>query len=50
MTLVAWLTRQGLYLLLSPTRKFQAFLIILLVAVIGIALYGYITLKIRLAR
>ncbi|HCT95659.1 MULTISPECIES: polysaccharide biosynthesis protein [Vagococcus] len=49
MTLVAWLTRQGLYLLLSPTRKFQAFLIILLVAVIGIALYGYITLKIRLA-
>ncbi|MGC6769797.1 putative polysaccharide biosynthesis protein [Enterococcus sp. LJL51] len=49
MVAAAFLTRQVLYLFLSPDRKVQAFVIVLLVAAVGVAVYGYLTLKIRLA-
>ena len=49
MIFFAFLTRQFLYLFLSPDSKTQAFLIIVIVGVVGMALYGYMTLKIRLA-
>ncbi|MBL1228681.1 polysaccharide biosynthesis protein [Enterococcus sp. BWB1-3] len=49
MIVFAFLTKQFLYLFLNPDRKGQAFLIVLIVAAVGIAVYGYMTLKIRLA-
>ncbi|WP_321388865.1 polysaccharide biosynthesis protein [uncultured Enterococcus sp.] len=49
MVVFAFVTRQFLYLFLNPDRKMQAFLIILLVAAVGAGVYGYMTLKIRLA-
>lgn len=49
MMVAAIVMRQFLYLFLDPTRKFQSFVIILIVAAFGGAVYGYITLKLRLA-
>lgn len=49
MMIAAIVMRQFLYLFLDPTRKFQSFLIIMIVAAFGGAVYGYITLKLRLA-
>ena len=49
MLVSAWLTRFLVYLLLSPTSKFQSLLIVLLVATVGGAVYGYLVLKLRLA-
>lgn len=49
MVVFAFVTRQFLYLFLTPDRKIQAFLIILLVAAVGAGVYGYMTLKLRLA-
>ncbi|MBO0472254.1 polysaccharide biosynthesis family protein [Enterococcus sp. DIV0840] len=49
MMVAAIIMRQFLYLFLDPTRKFQSFVIILFVASFGGAVYGYITLKLRLA-
>jgi len=49
MMIGAIIMRQFLYLFLDPTRKFQSFVIIMIVASFGGAIYGYITLKLRLA-
>lgn len=49
MMVAAIVMREFLYLFLDPTRKFQSFMIILIVAAFGGAVYGYITLKLRLA-
>ncbi|ALS02638.1 polysaccharide biosynthesis protein [Enterococcus silesiacus] len=49
MMIAAIVMRQFLYLFLDPTSKFQSFVIILIVAAFGGAVYGYITLKLRLA-
>lgn len=49
MMIAAIILRQFLYLFLDPERKFQSFVIILLVAAFGGAVYGYITIKLRLA-
>ena len=49
MVVATVIMRQFLYLFLDPTRKFQSFIIIMLVAAFGGAVYGYITLKLRLA-
>ncbi|EOL45202.1 putative polysaccharide biosynthesis protein [Enterococcus caccae] len=49
MMIGAIIMRQFLYLFLDPTRKFQSFVIIMIVATFGGAIYGYITLKLRLA-
>lgn len=49
MMLVAFISRQIFYLFLAPTHKTTAFFIVVFVAAIGIAVYGYIVLKIRLA-
>lgn len=49
MMIAAIVMRQFLYLFLDPTRKFQSFMIIIIVAAFGGAVYGYITLKLRLA-
>ncbi|WP_430602594.1 polysaccharide biosynthesis family protein [Enterococcus sp. DIV0724b] len=49
MMIAAIVMRQFLYLFLDPTRKFQSFVIIMIVAAFGGAVYGYITLKLRLA-
>ncbi|MBM7690118.1 polysaccharide biosynthesis protein [Enterococcus ureilyticus] len=49
MMIAAIVMRQFLYLFLDPSRKFQSFLIIMIVAAFGGAVYGYITLKLRLA-
>lgn len=49
MMIGAIIMRQFLYLFLDPTRKFQSFVIIMIVAAFGGAIYGYITLKLRLA-
>ncbi|MGK0551180.1 putative polysaccharide biosynthesis protein [Enterococcus faecalis] len=49
MVILAVIFRQVLYLFLDPSRRFQAFLIVLLVAAAGGAFYGYAMLKIRLA-
>lgn len=48
MVVAAIVMRQFLYLFLDPTRKFQSFMIIIIVAAFGGAVYGYITLKLRL--
>lgn len=48
MTLIAFLSRQFLYLFFSPERRMQSFILTILVAVIGGSVYGYIVLKIRL--
>ncbi|MHC5228789.1 putative polysaccharide biosynthesis protein [Enterococcus sp. LJL99] len=49
MMIVALLTRQVLYIFLSPNSKVQSFIIVLLVAAVGAAVYGYLVLKLRLA-
>lgn len=49
MTLVIFIFRQFLYLFLDPTRRGQSFVVVMIIAVIGIAVYGYIVLKLRLA-
>lgn len=49
MLLVAWITRILSYLVLSPTTKIQSLVIILIVALVGGALYGYLALKLNLA-
>lgn len=49
MMIVAFVVRQLLYLALSPERKVQAFIVILLVAASGGAVYMYLALKTRLA-
>lgn len=49
MTILTMLFREFLYLFLDPSRKFQSFLIVLLVAVVGAIFYGYTALKLRLA-
>ncbi|MFC6346526.1 putative polysaccharide biosynthesis protein [Vagococcus carniphilus] len=46
---VTTLTRSFLYLFLNPERKFQAFIIILISVAVGIAFYGWLALKTRLA-
>ncbi|MFD0897763.1 putative polysaccharide biosynthesis protein [Loigolactobacillus binensis] len=40
--------QQGLYLFLNPASRVQSMLVIVVVAVIGAALYGYLVLKSRL--
>ncbi len=49
MSIFAWISRQICYLVLSPTTKFQSLLIIIVVAAVGAAVYGYLILKLRLA-
>ncbi len=49
MMIIALIFRQFLYLFLDPTRRFQAFIIVVIVAAAGGAFYGYSVLKIRLA-
>lgn len=49
MMAVAYLTKWGLYLFLSPESKVQSLIIIVFVGMIGIAVYGYMSLKIKLA-
>lgn len=49
MTLVAFLTRSLLYIFLSPESKVQSLIIVLLVGAVGIIVYGYLALKIKLA-
>lgn len=49
MLVATLIARKFLYLFLSPTSKMQSLVIILLVAVVGIAVYGYLVLKVRLA-
>lgn len=49
MCIVGFIIREGLYMVLSPDSKLQAFLIILIVAAIGGALYTFMALKVRLA-
>lgn len=49
MSLVTWLVRSGLYTILSPDRKFQAFIIIMICVVFGIISYGWLVLRVRLA-
>ena len=44
-----FLVRSFLYLFLNPERKFQAFLIISLSVSAGVATYGWLGLKTRLA-
>lgn len=43
------LTRNGLYLVLNPNHKIQAFLIIIVTVAVGVAVYGWLSLKVRLA-
>ncbi|MDR0921681.1 MAG: polysaccharide biosynthesis protein [Lactobacillales bacterium] len=49
MTIGAIITRSLLYLVLSPERKVTAFIIILFVAAVGGAIYGFLGLKTRIA-
>ncbi|MGX7352681.1 polysaccharide biosynthesis family protein [Enterococcus canis] len=49
MTLAAFITRQLLYLVLSPDRTFQSFVIAVVVAAVGAGLYVWLALKTRLA-
>lgn len=49
MVIIALIMRQFLYLFLNPASRFQAFLVVLLVAAAGGAFYGYVSLKLRLA-
>ena len=43
------IVKSGLYLFLDPTRKFQAFIIVMIGAMSGILVYGWLILKTRLA-
>ncbi|MDH6363400.1 O-antigen/teichoic acid export membrane protein [Enterococcus sp. PF1-24] len=49
MGVAALLTRQVAYLVLDPNSRMQSFIIILLVAAVGIAVYGYLALQTGLA-
>ena len=49
MSFVTWLVRSGLYTILNPDRKFQAFIIIMICVVFGIISYGWLVLRVRLA-
>ncbi|MGY3750016.1 putative polysaccharide biosynthesis protein [Vagococcus acidifermentans] len=49
MVIGTWLMRSFLYLFLSPASKIQSFIIILLVVAVGVAIYGFLSLKVRLA-
>lgn len=49
MVVVSFIFRQFLYLFLNPERRFQSFLIVVLVATFGGAVYMYLTLKFKLA-
>lgn len=43
------IVKNGLYLMLDPTRKFQAFIIVMIGAMAGVMVYGWLILKTRLA-
>lgn len=49
MLIGAFIVRQVLYLFLSPASKGQSLVIVLVVGVVGAAIYGYLSLKVRLA-
>ncbi|WP_420824508.1 putative polysaccharide biosynthesis protein [Vagococcus coleopterorum] len=49
MTLVAFLTRSLLYIFLSPDSKIQSLIIVLIVGLVGMVVYGYMALKLKLA-
>ena len=49
MTLTTWLVRNGLYNFLSPDRKFQAFVIIMICVAFAVIIYGWLVLRVRLA-
>lgn len=49
MTLGALIIRQVLYIFLSPAVKGQSFIIVMIVGIVGAAIYMYLSLKLRLA-
>lgn len=49
MTLVAFLTRSLLYIFLSPDSKIQSLILVLIVGGVGMVVYSYLSLKIKLA-
>ena len=49
MSLGTMLTKSFLYLFLNPERKFQALIIVVISVAAGIAIYGWLVLKTRLA-
>ncbi|MGO2082786.1 putative polysaccharide biosynthesis protein [Vagococcus sp.] len=49
MALVTWLCRLGLSFFLNPEIKGQAMVIVLVSVIVGVAVYGYLALKVRLA-
>lgn len=48
MSLVVLISRAGLSLFLNPERKFQAMIIVLVAVCIGVLVYAYLALKVRL--
>lgn len=49
MGIVALIVKQLSYIALDPASKLQSFLIVLITAAVGVAVYGYLSLKVGLA-